>query len=43
MERTDYLWSDGYGFIFDDALFPPSTDTFRGTTDRVEPDISDTG
>lgn len=28
MERTDYLWSDGYGFIFDDALFPPSTDTF---------------
>ena len=28
MEKTDSLWPGGYAFLFDDALFPPSTDTF---------------
>lgn len=28
MEKTDRLWPGGYAFLFDDALFPPSTDTF---------------
>ncbi|MBE6990429.1 MAG: methyltransferase domain-containing protein [Ruminococcaceae bacterium] len=28
MEKMDRLWPDGYRFLFDDALFQPSTDTF---------------
>lgn len=28
MEKTDQLWPGGYTFVFDDALFPPSTDSF---------------
>ena len=28
MEKSDRLWPDGYRFLFDDALFQPSTDTF---------------
>lgn len=28
MERTEYLWPGGPLFFYDDALFPPSTDSF---------------
>ena len=28
MERMDCLWPDGPRFLFDDTLFPPSTDSF---------------
>lgn len=28
MEKIDELWPGGYRFLFDDALFQPSTDTF---------------
>lgn len=28
MEKIDSLWPGGYPFVFDDALFPPSTDSF---------------
>ncbi len=28
MEKMDRLWPEGYAFLFDDALFQPSTDSF---------------
>ncbi len=28
MEKTDQLWPGGFRFLFDDALFQPSTDSF---------------